>query len=300
MILICGINNSLKNVIIIKLLQNGKKIKILTKENYVLNKDKNFIFYFNKINNKNININNIKYIKLKYIQQYNNQLNNIFKDIKEIYYIENIYKNNKKEKNNLFNLINISLINGIKKFCYIKNISDLFFNKKENIKEENLLCLYNKRGNNYIKYIPEIEIWRGIKEGLNTVIVNPSKIISRDLIKNCIQNKFFLQKFIKTKFFSRGYVDVRDVAECSIKLMNKNFFGNRYIINSENLINKEFFKILNFNNILNKENNDFLKKNEILLSKCKYYSTFSSEKFKKIINYKFIKIKESILFHKKI
>jgi nucleoside-diphosphate-sugar epimerase len=32
-----------------------------------------------------------------------------------------------------------------------------------------------------------------------------------------------------------GYVDVRDVANCMIKLMDENKFGARYILNSENL-----------------------------------------------------------------
>jgi len=82
----------------------------------------------------------------------------------------------------------------------------------------------------------EMEIWRGIAEGLDAVIVNPSIIIgpnagtegSGALFKT-IRNGF--------KFYtlgSSGFVDVEDVAKCMIALMNSKISNERFIISAEN------------------------------------------------------------------
>ncbi|HTK20015.1 MAG TPA: NAD-dependent epimerase/dehydratase family protein [Mucilaginibacter sp.] len=82
----------------------------------------------------------------------------------------------------------------------------------------------------------EMEVWRGIAEGLDAVIVNPSIIIgpnagtegSGALFKT-IRNGF--------KFYtmgSGGFVDVEDVAKCMIMLMSSGISGERFIISAEN------------------------------------------------------------------
>jgi len=82
----------------------------------------------------------------------------------------------------------------------------------------------------------EMEVWRGIAEGLNAVIVNPSLIIGPNAgtsgsgaLFETIRKGF--------KFYtlgSSGFVDVTDVAKCMIALMNSNIQGERYIISAEN------------------------------------------------------------------
>ena len=83
------------------------------------------------------------------------------------------------------------------------------------------------------KHFSEMEVWRASAEGLNTVIVNPGLIIGSGIGKK--QRNFFkgLEKWL---YFSGGtsYVDVRDVAQISIELMEKNIFGERFILISEN------------------------------------------------------------------
>ena len=82
----------------------------------------------------------------------------------------------------------------------------------------------------------EMEVWRGVAEGLDAVIVNPSMIIGANAgIKGSGQ----LFETVRTglKFYtigSAGFVDVEDVAKCMIGLMNSNISGERYVINAEN------------------------------------------------------------------
>ena len=83
----------------------------------------------------------------------------------------------------------------------------------------------------------EMEVWRGIAEGLDAVIVNPSLIIGPNAGSNGTGALFeTLRKGLK--FYTQGtggFVDVRDVAKCMIELMNSDISAERYIISAENI-----------------------------------------------------------------
>ena len=81
-----------------------------------------------------------------------------------------------------------------------------------------------------------MEVWRGIAEGLDAVIVNPSLIIGANAGTEGSGHLFeTVRKGLK--FYtggSGGFVDVEDVAKCMIALMNSDISGERYIISAEN------------------------------------------------------------------
>jgi len=82
----------------------------------------------------------------------------------------------------------------------------------------------------------EMEVWRGIAEGLDAVIVNPSIIIGPNA---GTEGSGALFKTVRDglKFYtigSGGFVDVEDVAKCMIALMNSRISGERFIISAEN------------------------------------------------------------------
>lgn len=87
----------------------------------------------------------------------------------------------------------------------------------------------------------EMEVWRGIAEGLDAVIVNPSVIIG---VNAGIEGSGKLFETVNRglKFYTRGscgLVDVVDVAKCMIALMNSDIAGERFIISAENWNYKE-------------------------------------------------------------
>lgn len=93
------------------------------------------------------------------------------------------------------------------------------------------------------KYESEMEVWRGVAEGLNAVIVNPSLIIGANAgtsgtgaIFNKVRTglKYYTQG-------SLGWVDVEDVAKSMMALMNSDIKAERYIVSAENLSYKEVF-----------------------------------------------------------
>ncbi|WP_158825249.1 NAD-dependent epimerase/dehydratase family protein [Mucilaginibacter lacusdianchii] len=82
----------------------------------------------------------------------------------------------------------------------------------------------------------EMEVWRGIAEGLDAVIVNPSVIIGPTAGTDG-SGQIFETVRKGLKFYTRGscgLVDVEDVARCMITLMNSKLTNQRYIINAEN------------------------------------------------------------------
>ena len=82
----------------------------------------------------------------------------------------------------------------------------------------------------------EMEVWRGIAEGLDAVIVNPSIILGANA-GTTGSGQLFETVRKGLKFYtagSCGFVDVEDVAKCMTGLMNSDINGERYIISAEN------------------------------------------------------------------
>lgn len=96
------------------------------------------------------------------------------------------------------------------------------------------------------KYESEMEVWRGMVEGLDAVIINPSLIIGQQAGENGSGAIFKLLKkglrYYTTG--SAGLVDVEDVAHIAILLMNdRTIKGERFIVSHVNLAYKELFEI---------------------------------------------------------
>src|SRR5204862_1154488 len=93
------------------------------------------------------------------------------------------------------------------------------------------------------KYNAEREVWRGVQEGLNAVIVNPSIIIgpgnwttgSSNIISSASKGMKYYTHGVT------GFIDVRDVSRCMILLMENEIKNERFILCSENIAYKDFF-----------------------------------------------------------
>ncbi|QKJ28291.1 NAD-dependent epimerase/dehydratase family protein [Mucilaginibacter mali] len=82
----------------------------------------------------------------------------------------------------------------------------------------------------------EMEVWRGIAEGLDAVIVNPSIIIGPNAGTDG-SGQLFARIRKGLKFYTQGsigFVDVQDVAKCMITLMHSDIHEERFIVSAEN------------------------------------------------------------------
>jgi len=144
------------------------------------------------------------------------------------------------------NVVNAALEKKIGKMCYVSSIGALGYEADHEMIDEETPWDPSKNKSLYSKskHEAEREVWRGMAEGLNTVIVNPSVIIGPG---NWQQGspKIFSTIYKGLKFYPRGtngFVDVNDVVTAMITLMKSDVSGERFIVNSENIPYQRLFE----------------------------------------------------------
>ena len=149
----------------------------------------------------------------------------------------------KSNKEGTANLVNLAIAIGIEKFCHVSSTAAIGRDKKTEIYTEDNKWQTSNENSSYAvsKYSAEMEVWRGIEEGLNATIVNPSVIIGAGFwTESSLEIFDTVSKGLK--FYPNGmnaFVDARDVAFCMVELVEQNKMNNRYLTISENVFFKD-------------------------------------------------------------
>lgn len=147
------------------------------------------------------------------------------------------------------NLIDAALYNKVQKFCHVSSIAALGRTQDGTEINEETYWIPSKQKSSYSlsKFFSEMEVWRGIEEGLDAVIVNPSIILGPGNW-DIGSPKLFQAIWKGLKYYTKGetgFVDVRDVATSMTRLMDKSYFrqtkNQRFILNAGNMSYQEFF-----------------------------------------------------------
>ena len=147
------------------------------------------------------------------------------------------------------NIVNEALVQQVQKLVYMSSIAALGrpeAAEKEITEEEQWGESRYNSAYGLSKYMAETEVWRGIGEGLNAVIVNPGIILgegdwsrgSAELMK--IANNEF-------PFYTRGvtsWVDVLDVVRLLEVLMASDIAAERFIVSAGNFSFREVFTMM--------------------------------------------------------
>lgn len=133
------------------------------------------------------------------------------------------------------NVVNVMLEKNINRLVYISSVAALgrtagggHVNEERKWEDSKINTHYS-----ITKHKAEMEVWRGISEGLNAVILNPSTILgfgdwttgSCAIFKN-------IQKGIS--WFTpgiNGFVDVEDVAKATMQILESEITEQRFIVN---------------------------------------------------------------------
>ena len=327
MILVTGATGILGRVIVLELLKQGKKVRATKRKSSNINDVKHsFQFYtenpeefFNKIEWIDVDFDDIDSLKTALI------------NVEEVYHCAakvSFHPDDRKEmyhsnivgtRNLLFACENSS----VKKFCFVSSVAVLDGTDENGKVTEDSNFNPKLHHSKYAKskHFSEMEVWRASAEGLKTVIINPGVIIGSGNWQSSSGEIFgTFEKFPYAMSGSSNYVDVRDVANIAIALMERNIFGERFLIISENkklvevanLIRQQLGKsqakvlpkwILNvgyvFNLLLGWLIPPLRLLNRINIQAVTSHHLLSNNKIKERLDYQFIPITESIDFHLK-
>jgi nucleoside-diphosphate-sugar epimerase len=180
-------------------------------------------------------------------------LGDIFSDVKYVYHCAAKVSFARKDKQEMLdvnilgtaNIVNYCLQFKVKKLVFVSSIAAIGKPLQGNIYSENCEWPQGKLSTySYSKTHSELEVWRGIAEGLNAVIICPSVILGPGNWE-AGSGKIFKQVYKGMKFFTRGvtgFVDVRDVAHLMVFLMEHDISAERYIVNAENISYEKVLK----------------------------------------------------------
>jgi dihydroflavonol-4-reductase len=146
------------------------------------------------------------------------------------------------------NVVNLALENSIKKLVHISSISALGRTSAGEHVTEEKKWVESKLNTHYgiTKNKAEKEVWRGISEGLNAVIINPSTVLGygnwHDGSCAIFRNVYREFRWYTTGI--NGFVDVEDVAKAAVLLMEIDISEERFILNSENWEFRQLFNTI--------------------------------------------------------
>jgi len=175
-----------------------------------------------------------------------------FENVTQVYHCAAFISFDPKDKAKLLK-INIEGTSNIVNLCaehqarlvHVSSIAALGNAKKDEQITEKDFWEYDSKVHAYAisKYEGEMEVWRGIAEGLDAVIVNPAVIIGKNA---GFEGSGAIFKLVKDglKFYTdgaTGIVDVEDVAKAMILLMDSEVSAERFTLSADNLNYKDFF-----------------------------------------------------------
>jgi len=252
MVFVTGGTGFLGAHLIYHLLQKGKKVNALKRKSSDLNLFNRVLSFYTDTAQELKN--SIKWVEGDILDVI--FLDEVLDGVSEIYHAAAVVSFQPGDKEKMMianiegttNLVNMAIQKNIRSFCHVSSIAAIGRADNENVIDENTIWKASKRNSNYAvsKYGAEREVWRGMEEGLNAVIVNPSILLGPGEL-NSGTGKLISTVLNGLKFYTtgiNGYVDVRDVAKIMIELVNKNVSGERFIVSAENLKYEAIFQVI--------------------------------------------------------
>jgi dihydroflavonol-4-reductase len=238
MILVTGATGFLGSELAAMLLERGIEIRCTKRENSII---PTLLLPFQK---------QIEWVEADMLDVF--ALENALEGVKQVYHCAAWVSLKQADKKQMIyanvtgtaNLVNTCQLNGVR-LLHVSSIAALGEAKPGELINETHYLDETLVSDGYAisKFESEMEVWRGIAEGLNAVIVNPSLIIGASAGTNG-SGQLFETVRRGLKFYtsgSSGLVDVHDVAAGMITLMNSNIQAERFIISAEN---REFKQLI--------------------------------------------------------
>ncbi len=183
-------------------------------------------------------------------------LEEAMKGIEQVYHCAAIVSFNPKRRREMFsiniegtaNVVNAALDAGVKKMVHTSSVAALGRIREDQPIRETMNWTEETSNSAYgqSKYLAEMEVWRGIGEGLDAVMVNPVLILGAGNW-NDSSSRVFKSVYEEFPWYTEGttgFVDVRDVAKAMIQLMGSDISAERFIISAEDRSFRDVFNLI--------------------------------------------------------
>lgn len=237
MIVVTGATGFVGSVLVNKLLALGRPVRALKREKSVIP---------DLLKSKLVN-----WVNADIMDSF--ALEDAFDGAEQVYHCAALVSFNPADKKKMFeanirgtaNVVNACLEKNVLKLLHLSSVAAIGETKTRQLISEDDHWEYQPRQSGYAisKYESEMEVWRGIAEGLKAVIVNPSVIIGKEA-GTAGSGQIFERVRKGLNYYtsgSCGLVDVDDVTESMIALMDGNYASQRYIISAENWTYRDLF-----------------------------------------------------------
>lgn len=173
----------------------------------------------------------------------------LFPQIREVYHCAALVSYHPDDVSEMMD-INVEGTKNIVNLClryksrllHVSSIASLGSKKDQLITEKEKWEFTNRESAYSIsKYKSEMEVWRGIEEGMDGIIVNPSVIMGSGCGNKGSGQIFSLvdKGLIIYPPGAIGIIDVEDTARLMVWLMDSGIKSERFILNGENISNRD-------------------------------------------------------------
>ena len=250
MILVTGGTGLVGSHLLFELTKSQQKICALYRSQKTIEKVKHiFSYYTDSVD--------AQFDRIEWVQSDLNDLPKLaeaFKGVTHVYHCaalisfdpNDYYKLRETNISGTANIVNLSVINGIQKLCYVSSVATMGYDPVK-ITEE---TTWNPEDHQSVyaitKYEAEMEVWRGIQEGVPSVIVNPGVILGPGFFRSG-SGGLFKRVYKGLRYVTEGvsgYVGVTDVIKGMVSLMNSDRKNERYIMVAENLSFLDFTTLI--------------------------------------------------------
>jgi len=253
MIFVTGGTGLIGAHLLYELAKAGKQVKALKRETSDLQQVKKIFSYYTETPDQLFE--NIEWVNGDILEYFS--LENLLKGVTEIYHCAAMvsFRSGDRQKmitNNVTgteNIVNAALENGVKKICHVSSVASLGRLQNGVPVTEETKWIPSKKASGYSesKFFSEAEIWRGIEEGLDAVIVNPSIVLGPGKW-NSGSSKLFKTIWDGMPFYTKGvtgFVDVKDVVNAMLLLMEPGNFekakNQRFLLSAEDTSYQDLF-----------------------------------------------------------
>ncbi len=176
--------------------------------------------------------------------------------VEQVYHCAALVTFNPKRKQEMYkiniegtaNVVNAALDAGVKKMVYVSSVAALGRIRENEAVNETMNWTEETSNSSYgqSKYLAEMQVWRGIGEGLDAVMVNPVIILGPGNWDGG-SSQIFKTVYNEFPWYAdgiTGFVDVRDVVKAMVSLMNSPISAERFIISAENRSYRDVFNLM--------------------------------------------------------